>query len=339
MAKQVISLRDVAEAAGVSRMSASRALRDGTLVSVELRERVRAEAERLGYRRDRLVSEVMAGFAGGRALEYRETLGVLWWRPWPELDATVGDFDGDMRRGFYDGAEIHGCRLDELLIPEKNAEAVLRRRLRARGIRGVIITPPFRVGQVAPALSWEELSVVTLGSSLVRPALHRAQNHHYQAMERVLEEVAARGYRRPVLLMQVSVEERAHRAYLAAFLAWRGAKHAVDVHPDARDTDRGLAKWVAARKADVVIAENDRLLHAVHKQAALPSGVGWVSLDVVERSGRITGIFKDARRLGRVTVDLLLQARLRREVGVPEAATVVMVEGVWCEGTTLPGRK
>jgi LacI family transcriptional regulator len=339
MAGKLISLRDVAEAAGVSRMSASRALREGTKVSAELRGRVRAEAERLGYRGDRLVSEVMGSFAGGRAVGYRETFAVLWWRPWPALDTGGFDFAVEMRRGLHDGAELHGCRLDEVLIPERRAEAVLRRRLRARGIAGVIITPPPVAGMAAPELPWGEFSAVTLGSSLSRPALHRAQNHHYQAMERVLEEVAARGYERPVLLMQASVEERAHRAYMAAFLAWLGAKRAGDVHPDARDTDGGLAMWARARRADVVIAENDRLLNAVRGHAAAPCGAGWVSLDVTERAGEISGIFKDARRLGRVTVDLLAQARRRRETGLPEAATVLMTEGVWCEGATLRARQ
>jgi DNA-binding LacI/PurR family transcriptional regulator len=339
MAKNFVSLRDVAEAAGVSRMSASRALREGTKVSAELRGRVRAAAERLGYRGDRLVSEVMGSFAGGRAVAYRETFAVLWWRPWPALNAEGAGFDAEIRRGLHDGAELHGCRLDEVLIPERNAAVVLRRRLRARGIAGVIITPPPEAGRAAPELPWAELSTVTLGSSLSKPTLHRAQNHHYQAMERVLEEVAARGYRRPVLLMQASVEERSHRAYLAAFLAWLGAERAGDVHPDARDTDPGLAAWARARGADVVIVENDRLLAAVRGRAEAPRGVGWVSLDVAERAGAVSGIFKDARRLGRATVDLLAQARRRRETGLPDAASVLMTEGVWCEGATLPARR
>jgi DNA-binding LacI/PurR family transcriptional regulator len=229
--------------------------------------------------------------------------------------------------------------LDEVVIPERNAGAMLRRRLAARGITGVIITPPPSVGAVVPDLPWERLSAVTMGSSLRAPLLNRAQDHHYQAMERALAEVAARGYRRPVLLMQASVEERAHRAYLAAFLAMLGGARQGDVHPDARDSDESLVSWVRRRRADVVIAENDRLLAHVRRGLVMPEEVGGVSLYVTSSAGGVSGILKNVRRLAGATVDLLVQARLRKETGLPDAPTVLMTEGVWCEGATLRGRK
>lgn len=319
-------------------MSASRALRNGTQVSEELRTRVREAADAVGYRSDRLVSELMTSFAKRRVPMFRETVAALWWEPWPELDAPDHDFNTEMRRGLHAGAERHGCRLENVLITPKTSGDSLRRRLVARGIRALILTPPPRADQPAPALPWGEFSAVTVGSSLRTPSFNRAQNHHYQAMERALSEIAARGYRRPVLLMQASVEERSRRAYLAAFLAWRGAESAGDIHPDAHATDAGLAAWIKRRRADVVIAENDRLLAHVARSLHIPEAVGGLSLDVTTRDGRVAGIFKDVHRLAACAVDLLLQARWRQETGLPDSPVVLMNEGVWVEGTTLRTR-
>lgn len=332
---KAVSLRDVAVAAGVSRMSASRALREGTQVSAELRARVRRAAEKVGYRGDQLVSELMTSFAKRRVPAFRETLAALWWEPWPELDAPNHDFGTELRRGLHAGAERHGCRIDDVLITPKTTGEALRRRLAARGIRGLILTPPPSADQPVPALVWDDFSAVIVGSSLRKPSLNRAQNHHYQAMERALAEIAARGYRRPVLLMQASVEERSRRAYLAAFLAWRGAESAGDIHPDAHDDDTGLGAWVKRRRADVVIAENDRVLAHVARSLDMPGAMGGLSLDAATRTGGVSGIFKDVRRLAIIAVDLLLQARWRQETGLPESPVVLMNEGVWVEGATL----
>jgi DNA-binding LacI/PurR family transcriptional regulator len=332
---EAMSLRRVAELAGVSRMSASRALRGADGVGEAVRARVLAAAERLGYRQDPLVSELMTNFVRRRMPVHRETFAALWWQPWPDFDAAGPHYPLELRRGLHEGAERHGCKIDEMLIPEKRAGALLVRRMQARGIRGVIITPHPGVALCAPDLAWEKLSAVTIGSTLREPSLNRAQNHHYQAMQRALAEVERRGYRRPVLLMQAVVEEASRRAYLAAFLAMRGADRAADVHPDAHAGDESLAAWVRDRGADVVIAENDQLLAHLAWSFAMPAAIGGVSLDVSERAGTITGIYKDVRRLAACAVDLLLQARWRQETGLPESPLVLMNEGVWVKGTTL----
>src|SRR5262245_25256178 len=89
-----ISLRHVAEAAGVSRMTASRALRPGSPVAPAVRERVLAAARDLGYSPDKMVSEVMTSFVKRQPVKYRETLAVLWW---PERWATMKSGDGFFR--------------------------------------------------------------------------------------------------------------------------------------------------------------------------------------------------------------------------------------------------
>lgn len=61
-----VNLRSVARAAGVSLATASLALRSRDEISVETRARVQAAAEKLGYRPNPLVSELMGGLRGRR---------------------------------------------------------------------------------------------------------------------------------------------------------------------------------------------------------------------------------------------------------------------------------
>jgi LacI family transcriptional regulator len=57
-------MKHVAQAAGVSVMTVSLALRHAPSIPVATRERVLAAAEKLGYRRNPLVSVLMAGLRG-----------------------------------------------------------------------------------------------------------------------------------------------------------------------------------------------------------------------------------------------------------------------------------
>jgi hypothetical protein len=67
----------------------------------------------------------------------------------------------------------------------------------------------------------------------------------------------------------------------------------------------------------------------------LPPRLGWVSLDVNDAMGEITGIFKNTCRMAERAVELLMNERLRRETGLPKEPLTLMIEGMWIAGKTL----
>ena len=72
-------MKHVAQAAGVSVMTVSLALRHAPSIPVATRERVLAAAEKLGYRRNPLVSVLMAGLRGRQRVgRYAATFRVCW---------------------------------------------------------------------------------------------------------------------------------------------------------------------------------------------------------------------------------------------------------------------
>ena len=326
-----VSLRQVAGAAGVSRMTVSRAFKPGASIRPEVRTRVLAVARELGYAPDQMVTELMTSFVKRRLVKYRETFAALWWpERWAWQRTGIG-LGAAMRRGLEKGAARHGCAVEHTVLAEKMSARSLMRMLKARGIRGLILTPPVTAETTPPALDWNDFSVVIMGSSLRSPRLHRAQASHYAAMVGVLETVKRRGYRRPCLLVRIDLEERMQRAYAGAFLAWEPDGAERIWHASAPETP-GLKAWMEKTRPDVVIADTDGW------RTVLPPTMGegaFVSLAVEDPAGPITGNYQNFERVAESSVDLLAQARLRHETGEPAEPLIMLTTGFWVEGSSL----
>jgi LacI family transcriptional regulator len=125
MADQVITLSDVAAAAGVSLSTASKALNGTDRISAATREHVRVTADRLGFRHNALARS----FARGRS----QTIGVLTHRasnPFTRVVlATVATELGAREQAIL----LYDARVDDQDV----TESILQ--LRARRIDGVIV--------------------------------------------------------------------------------------------------------------------------------------------------------------------------------------------------------
>src|SRR6185295_10003138 len=99
--KDVVTIREVAEAAGVSLSSVSRALNGGKNVSAKVARDVAAAANRLGYQPDLLASIVRAAEARLREAGYLLVVAITANDPERERSAT-----GEFRRRRLDGMLI-----------------------------------------------------------------------------------------------------------------------------------------------------------------------------------------------------------------------------------------
>lgn len=326
-------MRKIAEATGVSRMTVSRAFRPEAPVKPEVRARVLAAAKALGYAPDRMVTELMTSFVKRRPVKYRETFAALWWpERWTSQHANAG-FEAELRRGMEACAARHGCGIEHLVVSPEISGRALTRILQARGIIGVVLTPPALAETPAPELDWEAFCGVIIGTTLRKPRLHRAQVSHYTSMVQMLETVRDRGYRRPCLLVRPELDERMQRAYSAAFMAW-GTGDAARILREPPAQAAGVAAWLNAVDPDVVIADTDGWREAF---AGVRSR-DFVSLAVEDPNGEISGNHQNYARVAEAAVDLLVQARLRHETGVPPEPLTMLTTGFWVEGRTLRRR-
>lgn len=150
----------------------------------------------------------------------------------------------------------------------------------------------------------------------------------------VIGRVRARGLQRPLLLADVGLEERMQRAYTAAFLAHEAGPPERVLHLRGHEPEE-IARRLAGLSPDVVIGDTEQWIAPLKKLPASLRPPRFVCLDVSRKDGPVSGVFQNAARMAEAAVDLLMQARLRHETGIPAEPLVVLTPGSWVEGETL----
>lgn len=345
---RTVTLQDVARESGVSVSAVSYALRGAANIPAETAARVRAAADKLGYRPNARVGELMAHIRLGRPLAKAEPLALVY------LD---GDLKTSAKNGFglavataaREHAAKRGYRLDTFWLSE--VEGNTRRLagiLTARGISGVLFAPTVRRERIELEWPWENFAVAVIGMSELNEPLPRAGHHHYEAMREVLRRVAATGVKRPVAMIEFTTNERAHRGWQAAWLAcapgnavkrlWLDRESAsAGAGPRERGADkkdgeqerRALADWLSKSNADALIVDGPSSL-------AKAKAAGWSALDKTftlawTPDSRVAGIEQGYDAISAHAVDLVVTQLQRNERGLPNPPPMLLFPGRWRE--------
>lgn len=340
MEKRVL-IKDVAKRAGVHAATVSRALREDARIRPEVRERIRALADAMGYRPDPSLRALAKYRAKSGPAEYR---GLLAWitndrkrESWRHYE-KLAYFDGAKRRARELGYDIEHFWLNERgLTPER-----LRQILSARGVRGVLLPPP---APTAPRveLDWDGLAVVSFGCSREEPRLHSIHCHHYRAMETLLAELWALGYRRPGLLLKRSIDASVDGAWSAAYLRFAHETAGRLPRPlisDDWDADEVLA-WREAQRVDVVVSESIEVLDWLREGGVdVPGECGFALAGRHREHPACAGLDENSVVIGETAVELLTSLVERGEFGVPKSPQNVLIEGFWSPlGNTVRRQK
>lgn len=339
-----VTLAEVAAACGITRMTASRALREGTPVAPATRDRVRAAAARLGYRADPFLSGLAEHRHHRRRIarrsatiayvtQYGRGSHSLNWRSWPMY---LGYFEGAQRRA----AEL-GYGLEEFAAPPVGSAGRATAVLAHRGYVGLLMAPTAAaLGRTR--LGMENFPAVALGNSLRKPRLHSAGPNHYQNVQDLLHELKRRGYQRPGLAVTRALDARSVHRWTASFRSWQelflppGNRVAIcQPREDRFETD--VSRWFEREKPDVVVSAIDRV-HEVLVRAGVrfPEDAGAALLSLFPAQfGRLAGFSEDPDAIGTSAVDLLHMLILRNERGVPRQPLGLQVDGTWHDGPTL----
>lgn len=332
-------MKHVAGAAGVSVTTVSLALRRDPSIPAATRERIIAIAERLGYRRNPLVSALMAGLRGwhprrqdAQVIAYVESFPAD--APAPQL-ASLARF----HRGAVSGAERHGYRLEVFQFGEKGlTEAQLERVLGSRGIHGLVFAP-FPLTGSELTRRWENHALAAVGFSLASPRLHRAVNHQLHAIRLAIGELLACGYRRIGLAVTRHEDTRAERHWLSSVLLAQhehvGTDRSFPLLYDESIERRALFAWLQHHRPEVVISTETAVQSMLQWAAKRGVGpVGFVHMHLTSESAGCTGIDQNNERVGAAAVDLVVEQLHANSYGVPEIPKTVLIEGCWVPGTT-----
>jgi LacI family transcriptional regulator len=343
MPQRQITLREVAQKAGVSIMTASRALRNQANVTAETRDRVQKAAAQLGYRPNPLVAALMSYRRASRVIE--DTLTIAFITNFPRRDGWRKlQINEDFYYGAAEACLRHGYKLEEFWLREPDMTAKrLSSILYSRNINGLLVAPlPVALGHMR--LEWEKFSAVALGYSLAWPRLHRAVNHQFRSMRMALRRLRKMGYTRIGLALRSSIDERVEHHYTGGFLADQQRlspreRFPLHVVQDRIWNERAFASWFNKHRPDAVVTHHEEVLEWLTRlKVKVPDEVGLVHLNCPDQSGRLAGVYQNGPEVGAAAADFLVAMIQRNEAGIPDLAHTILVDGTWIDGETLVSR-
>jgi len=331
------TLRSVADAAKVSHMTVSLALRNDPRIPPPTRQRIQSLARELGYRRNPLVSDLMTRMRTARTLVHEATIAHV-----TAIHKFGGWRDYYPNREYIEGAaqraEELGYKLEEFWLREPGMTSRrMSQILKARGIRGLLIgglTPV--IGHLS--LDWPEFACATLGYSVRLPHLHRAVPDYVHNVALAIRELKRLGYRRIAMAMWSPLDARTAHRWTAGFLAYQQHVRAADriplLEPQTLD-ESTFNKWFRRHSPEVVIGSDHRIVGWLRAmRLRVPHDVGFVNL-VKRPTERVAGIENNSRMIGAAAIDLIASQLQRNEFGLPAVPKVVHIRGEWVEGPTV----
>lgn len=341
-----ITMKGVADQAGVSQATVSLSLANHPRIPEETRTKIQSLARSLGYQPNPYVAALMRSRRRGKPLSEKPVIAVVCAGAsadaWRQASRAA---DREVLQGILSEADARGYRGDELWLRAGGmSDSRFSEVLRARGIRGVIVGPLDGASE-CPELDWKEVSAVRIGIPMPRDRVRTVCHDHFTAGSAVLQECLALGYRKPLVISSLQDarmsggrwESGIQSAYRAAGL--RGEVPVLHVGPQGLAHD--LPSWLLQHKPDLVItADHESLLRETASLGLrVPRDLGVASLDCPSSGSSVAGMVQKGRSIGAAAVDLLVDMMERHERGLPLQASALMISADWSLGQTLRERR
>ena len=329
-------MKQIAAEAGVSVMTVSYSLRDHPEIPRTTRERVKAVAERMGFRPDPMLSALVAYRGGARRQATHGALAlVTQMTPRHLQSSTFGKrvTASIRRRARQLGYDLEVFWLDPAMSPARASDILLN-----RGIKGLIVAPPARPGGEL-RLDWNQFSAVALGRSLGYPRLDFVSANQYNAGLRLHDELVGRGYARIGFVGCADIDARVQHRFFGGYAA-REAERADGerirplLRPELKSAE--LKQWIKDNRPDAIIADGVAILPLLEDLGVrVPEKIGVALCIVDDTNQRCCGMRPNFELIGARSADFLHMKMLHDEKGPPEQATGWVIEGEWHEGETL----
>lgn len=336
-----VSMQNVADKAGVSRMTVSLALRNNPQISEETRTRIREIAKTLGYCPDPLIQRLTSHLAGIRRRPYSGTLAFV--TDYPERAGwrSVAPFREAFEAASLQANEL-GYQLEEFWLREAGMTGTrLSRILEARGVKGIIIGP-LPPGKQHMRLDWSRFSIVAIGNSMIRPQVHRAVHHQLHGAREAIRRLHRLGYRRIGLCVEAYQDKRVDLSYshaLAYYQQGISERNRVPALMPVRLTRDLLLRWIDRHAPDGILVQgtwaSTQLAAAGFR---IPDDVGVVLMDWPSGLPDFAGINQHHDSVGSAVVNMLVGQINRDERGLPTVPFTTMVEGCWQPGISVRDR-
>lgn len=264
------------------------------------------------------------------------------WVHTPRTESAKDPFLQRVFLGAKTRAEALGYGLEQFWTAERGmTDRRLSQVMKARGIVGVLLSPVMHEAEVTLDLEWDCFAPAVIGSARWNPELHHAGHHHYLAMRMALERLASAGCRRPMAILETDVNERARRAWEAAFAVFHPSRAAaaellwIGLPGDRRT----LARRIKSSRPDALVVSAHALLEQLRAtDVAVAPELPIINLHWVPTAPEIGGVDQSYDMVAANAVDLVVSQLNSNETGVPPWPRMLLFPGRWVEAMVRAGR-
>ncbi len=334
------TIRSLARRLRLSVATVSEALRDSPRVRPATRQRVQRAARAAGYERNPLLGAALSAVRRARHHQYRGTLALI---DTDEPDrALYLPFHREIAAGAETRAQELGFRTELFWLGERAPALPLKRLpgvLLARGIAGAVL-PPFHTARDFGGFDFSRIAAVQMDHCLTRPRLHTILPDHYVSMMAVLAQLERRGYRRIGLCMEERKDTRVKLKWSAAFHAHfrsrDGTGPAVPSLIAPHLTEEVFVDWHRQHRPDAIVGHRQAMVEWLARIGVkVPRDVGFVNLNLTERTAPCAGLDLGPRRLGAAAIETVVAMLHRQERDVPAHPQTITLEADWFDGPTV----
>lgn len=343
-----VTMQRIADEVGFSKNTVSLALRDHPSISADTRDLIKKTADKLGYRPNAVVSQLIAQLRAGRTARFQAKLALINAHRDPKAfrtHATIPAYvSGCERRGTQLGYTFDHFWLHD---PKLKAESLIRI-LRTRGIKGIILVGLMDQNQLPPHLQavWEAFPCVVTGVRTRDPALSFSCVDHHDLVIQAFERALALGYQRPALVVEDRidrlVEGRFSGAMLTAQQALPAARRVPAFMGDQQPgTDGGaFRKWFDRHRPDALLSLYNIVFPWLKAQGRrVPQEVGVIQLEWRASHPEIAGMNQHNDAVGEAAVDMVVGQIHRNESGIPAFPRATLIGASWVEGASVRAGK
>jgi LacI family transcriptional regulator len=332
--------RDIATAADCCVATVSLAMRNHPSLPARTRKRIQELAEKMGYRPNARVSELMGVIRKNRSITQMTEGAALFWS-----DATRSQVRSYAHLCQLEEAAKARCRQAgfdlDCYYQESGADAGARateRVLQARGVRGVILAPLIHQAQRELNWTWENFAVVIAGSGQWQPEFHRVRFSHFEDIGMIVHQLLQRGRRRIALVVDSRVDDRSQHAMTGGFWGVVPAevrRSEAVFASDGKDR-KAFLRWVEEQQPEtLIVGSSEAIVWLTARKQPLELVV--MSRELAPEAGSYSGVQQDYAGLGEAAAEQMLGLLSFNQTGIPVNPLRIYLRGRWVEARVPRG--
>ncbi|MDF7801631.1 LacI family DNA-binding transcriptional regulator [Pontiellaceae bacterium B1224] len=339
--KPRVTLRDIAKQLGVSHVTVSKALRNQSGASAELKARIRQKADEMGYTPDPMLSALS---------HYRKTSkekpvqsALAWINTWSNPKELRNHREFDL---YWEGAKASAKRFGYHLEEFNLAEIPMRRLegiLKSRNIQGILMpSVGLHFSKELEQFDWSSFATVRFGLTVPFPPTHFVTSAQMMNTMHSIERVHQLGYQRIGFVC-----EYWEKRFFGVGYSWAQKKLPkeqqlppllMNANDNLDQEQCALEIWLRYNKPDAIITDKSEVpLMLQNLGYRIPEDIG-VATTSIHDTPINAGIDQRPEEIGRAAIRILTALIAERSFGLPDCLNETLVEGNWVDGSMLPGR-